>query len=149
MASQREEELMTPEIRRKALSTAAKAAMAMSLGCAPEPPHVTSTPTATSDPAKPSAGESCDAYLAELRVLKFDDLTQAERDASVLEAFADVPARKSPRTAACCAEELGRDGANAKRRFACCSALGNQVPAAVIHAGACTPWGPPWPPEMA
>jgi len=140
---------MTPEIRRRALLTAAKAAMAMSVGCAPEPPHVESTPVASTDSAKRAAGESCDAYLGDLRVSKLDELTQAERDAAMLEAFTDVPSRKSPRTLACCAEELGRDGAQAKRRFACCSALGTQVPAAVIHTGACTPWGPPWPPEMA
>ncbi|MCX5745531.1 MAG: hypothetical protein NT062_23895, partial [Proteobacteria bacterium] len=60
------------------------------------------------------------------------------------EPFADPSARTSPRTHECCKEELDHDGAQAKHRWACCTVFAqNEQPFA------CTPWGPPCPPEMA
>ena len=61
-------------------------------------------------------------------------------------AFADVGARTAPRTQACCTEELVKHGSGATARFECCSALGD-LPAGA-RGSACTPWGPPCPPEM-
>ena len=63
------------------------------------------------------------------------------------EVFADVAARQSAHTQACCAEVLADpDAASKPHRWECCSALasvGTQQPFA------CTPWGPPCPPAMA
>jgi hypothetical protein len=61
-------------------------------------------------------------------------------------AFADPAARTAARTVACCTEVLAHDGTQADARWPCCSAL-------AVTTGeqpmACTPWGPPCPPEMA
>ncbi len=145
---------MTPEVRRKALATAAKTAMVMTFGCSPPPPHPEAATTTASAKAEAPAA-SCTAYLAGLQVVDFEKLapddplrSDREKGRGVYEAFADRAARSNPRTQQCCTEALTGKGAQAPQRFACCSVLdmAHQPPAIQM---ACTPWGPPWPPEMA
>ena len=139
---------MTPEIRRAALRMAAKTALILSLnGCgggAATPPPVAN---ATGD-QPPAPAASCEQHLSSLAVVKRDALAPddplAKRN-DVYGAFADIVARTSARTQQCCHEELDKQGARAAHRWACCSALGPTDGTGI----ACTPWGPPCPPEMA
>jgi hypothetical protein len=57
--------------------------------------------------------------------------------------FKDPAARTAAQTVSCCQEALGAQGASSKHRWECCSALDDKADRA-----ACTPWGPPCPPEM-
>ncbi len=141
---------MTPEVRRTALRAAAKAALVVSIGCgggsktAP-PSNIGGTgPT----PPAPVAG-SCDEHLASLArgkpaALAPDDPVKARPDLYG-EVFTDRAAREDARTQSCCAESLGDGAAESKYRWECCSAIADSMDK---HHLACTPWGPPCPPEM-
>ncbi len=137
---------MKPEIRRAALRAAAKAALVMTIGCSGgkgSPPPSSTTP----DPVPVAAGASCADHLGGLATAKPEALAADDPLRSrgeVYGAFADVAARQSARTQECCAEALERDGSSAAQRWECCSAL-----PATAQAMACTPWGPPCPPQMA
>ena len=136
---------MTPQTRRAALRMAAKAAMVLTVGCsggqhATPPPSNTATPTG-------SAPVACKPYLAGLAQshvadLPADDPLHGKPD--IYGAFTDIAARQSAQTQQCCADELNA-GVESAYRWACCSALGHAPP---NHLAACTPWGPPCPPEM-
>lgn len=144
---------MTPEIRRAALRAAAKTALVVSLGCSgsskgPQPTPTNVAPAPATEPAKTEP--ACDEYLASLATVKSrEQLAEGDplRDKpEVYAAFSDVALRESPKTKECCTAALVRDGAGAKQRFECCSALGDVPDGATPSA--CTPWGPPCPPEM-
>jgi hypothetical protein len=139
---------MRPEIRRAALRAAAKAALVMSIGCSSGPGSPAPSNTTTTQGPQPAA-TSCAAHLDALAVVKpeelaADDPLHARMD--VYGAFADRAARDSARTQACCEETMIADGSNAAHRWQCCSALAS-LPAGA-EPSACTPWGPPCPPEM-
>ena len=139
---------MTPEIRRAALRMAAKTAFVASIGCSGgQAPR----PTSNIAPANGSAVADCATYLGGLASVDMDGVhTLASTDPlhdkpGVYGAFVDLTVRGSARTHECCNEELAK-GAGAPHRWACCSAVDNVVPAG--GGAACTPWGPPCPPEM-
>ena len=135
---------MTPEIRRAALRMAAKAALILSVGCGSSPPPA---PVQNTTPATP-VEEACEPYLGKLAVVQREDLAADDplrQRNDVYGAFADAVARQSARTQQCCHEELDAKHAQAPHRWACCSA----VAPGTEHGTACTPWGPPCPPEMA
>ena len=143
---------MTPEIRRAALRMAAKTALVMSIGCSSgtktAPPPSNADHSGSSAPA--TSAQPCPEYLGSLATaqrgqLKPDDPLHGKFD--VYAAFADVAVRSAPQTQTCCTEELVKHGSGAAARFECCSALGH-VPEGAERS-ACTPWGPPCPPEMA
>ena len=146
---------MSPEVRKAALRAAAKVAIVFSLGGCGAPAASTPTPAPPPDrgggatQAPPPASVPCGTYL--------DGLALAANSAALPEndplhgrpdvygqPFADQTARSAPRTQECCTAELTADGANAAHRWSCCSA----VPETHAVVMACTPWGPPCPPEM-
>jgi hypothetical protein len=137
---------MTPEIRRAALRMAAKTALILSVGCGGSPPPA---PVQNTTPAVPApVVEACEPYLGKLAVVKREELADDDplrQRNDVYGAFADAVARQSARTQQCCQEELDAKRAQAAHRWACCSAL----PQGAQNGAACTPWGPPCPPEMA
>jgi hypothetical protein len=141
---------MTPEIRRVALRAAAKAALVVSLaGCSggtrsPAPPPANTTGRA----ADPITELACPAYLDGLATTTREALAKDDplkKQVGVYGAFADVAARGSAKTKDCCTQDLKANGSSSKHRWACCSALGKPHD----NGAACTPWGPPCPPEMA
>ena len=135
---------MTPEIRRAALLVAAKATMIASLGCSGG-----RTPAPAAEPAPAAPPVSCAEHLGALATAKPDQLPASDPlhgRANVYGAFTDVDARGSARTLECCDEELTRDGSGAAHRWECCSALPESKADALMIA--CTPWGPPCPPEL-
>ena len=140
---------MTPEIRRAALRIAAKTALVVTIGCSGSGSSTTTSPSnvATGSAAQPVA---CDPHLSGLATVEKDNLASSdplrERMDVYGKVFADITARTSARTQECCTEELVTSGSSAKHRWECCSALGD-VPAGA-EPSACTPWGPPCPPEM-
>ena len=93
------------------------------------------------------SADDCAAYLDSLATIRgsgglaAEDPLRARTD--VYGAFRDRAAREAPRTQACCRQEIEARGADAPHRFECCSALQDETLSA-----ACTPWGPPCPPEM-
>ncbi|HEY4182228.1 MAG TPA: hypothetical protein VGM90_35535 [Kofleriaceae bacterium] len=140
---------MKLETRRAALRMAAKVALvATTASCSGAPPRVEPSvqPTATEAAAKDTP-ETCTAYLD---TLAMTDLGQPLPESDPLHgrnnvygAFVDVAARSAPRTQDCCSGELDSDRGQSKHRWACCSAL-----PAERQTIACSPWGPPVPPEM-
>ncbi|CAN5801391.1 hypothetical protein BH11MYX2_BH11MYX2_08110 [soil metagenome] len=145
---------MTPEVRRAALRMAAKVALvATTTGCWTEPTHPgPAQPTARQDTH--ASADTCETYLDKLGSvarapmststgpMEADDPLYNRND--VYGAFADVAARSAPRTQSCCSDEIAQGGSG-KHRWECCSA----VPASTgVNRIACTPWGPPSPPEM-
>lgn len=143
---------MTPEIRRAAVRAAAKVALVATLGCSGgqrQPPQNTEP-----GPAVPRAAPDCDEHLDKLEVVGLGKLADDDplKNANAFEAFKDIAARTTPRTTECCTQQLVAHGSSAKQRFACCSALDAAgIPGGVpegAEASACTPWGPPCPPEM-
>jgi hypothetical protein len=99
--------------------------------------------------ARMRAAASCVAHLDTLPKVKPNDLAandplKAKR--GVYGAFANVKDREAARTQSCCGEEMTAFGSSAKHRWECCSAL-PALPADAEQS-ACTPWGPPCPPEM-
>ncbi len=91
----------------------------------------------------------CDQYLGSLATAKLGELKDGDplKDKpGVYGAFADIKARGAARTTTCCTDELKMHGSSSKFRWECCSALGTEPEGA--EAAACTPWGPPCPPEM-
>lgn len=139
---------MRSETRRAALRAAAKVAIVVSLGCGPPraEPVVTRPPETTAEPA---STPTCAEHLAGLEVVSTDGLPEGDplrEEPNAYEAFVDVGARTDARTLECCTEGLVASGSGAPHRFACCSALGD-VPEGADPT-ACTPWGPPCPPEL-
>jgi hypothetical protein len=139
---------MRPDIRRAALRAAAKTALVVSFGCSSSPPRPPPSNTVPADgtAARPAA-TSCAEYLAGLATGTREELAAGDPlhdRTDVFQVFTDVTARRSPRTRECCTEALEHDGAQAKPRWACCSALPDNA-----QPPACTPWGPPCPPAMA
>jgi len=138
---------VTPEIRKAALRAAAKAAVVgMLAGCGGSEPKP-AAPSNVARPEKPAASIDCATWLADLKTVKQDELPAGdplkEKSDVYGAVFADRAARESPETQKCCTEELTANSAGSKLRWECCSAL------VVDPAGAaCTPWGPPCPPEM-
>lgn len=133
---------MTTDVRRTALRAAAKCAIIVTLGCGGR------TAPAQPEPDVPPVAEpSCAEYLASLETV--DQVPEGDPlhgQLDVYGAFADVEARSSARTRECCTEQLVAGGSGAAQRWECCSALGD-VPEGA-EPSACTPWGPPCPPEM-
>jgi hypothetical protein len=138
---------MTPEIRRAALRIAAKTALVVTIGCSGSSSSTKATP---SNAAPAGAPIACDAHLSGLATVEKGELAAndpvRERPDVYGKVFADVEARGSARTKECCTEELVTSGSSAKHRWECCTAL-DGVPAGATPS-ACTPWGPPCPPEM-
>ena len=138
---------MTPEVRRAALRAAAKTAFVATLvGCSGASKPATEAPPSNAAPPAAAAPVSCAAHLDGLATAKPKDLPASDplhgRN-DVFGAFTDVAARSAARTVECCKETLEKDGAQAKHRWECCSTFAiNEQPFA------CTPWGPPCPPEM-
>ncbi len=96
-----------------------------------------------------AAATACIKSLDKLAVVKIEDLAPTDPLKSrqgIYGAFGDPIARALPATQTCCNEEMIVFGSSAKHRWACCSAL-PALPADAAPS-ACTPWGPPCPPEM-
>ena len=151
---------MTPEIRRAALRIAAKAALVATVGCGPADtiPIANTTPPIADAP-------SCPAYLGQLaQYTDREDYAKLAPDDPIVARlgkgletyaiFADPHQRAAPRTQACCSEALGT---SSTFRGACCSARDDGAPHdhGAYFGGvtdeekmACSPWGPPCPPEM-
>jgi hypothetical protein len=143
---------MTPQekatIRRAAVRMAAKTAAFVvtvgAIGCSgggkAAPSNVDKTTGGT-------AG-ACEPYLAGLATAKPEALPEGDElktKPGVYGAFQDPAARSAPQTLSCCNADLKAHGAASKHRWACCSAVEGKPDAEVM---ACTPWGPPCPPEM-
>lgn len=143
---------MSPEVRRAALRTAAKATFIVSVGCSNVPPPAAPAEPATAPVTAPvtvttTAPATCGEYLDGLARVDHNGLAASDplrERADVYGAFVDVTARSSERTQQCCLEELQRDSSGAAHRWACCSALAPQS----NIGSACSPWGPPCPPEL-
>lgn len=137
---------MTPEIRRAALRIAAKTALVVTIGCSGGGSATKTAPPANTG-GTPAPVVACDAHLAGLAKTDRDKLAAddplKERMDVYGQVFADVGERTSARTQECCHEELTANGASSALRWECCSALPRGS-----EAMACTPWGPPCPPEM-
>ena len=141
---------MTPEIRKAALRIAAKTALVVvTVGCSGGGSSTKSTPpTNTGGASASGAVVACDAHLGALALVDSKDQLAAgdplkERMDVYGKVFANAEERNAPRTQECCTQELATNGAGSKLRWECCSALPAQADPA-----ACTPWGPPCPPEM-
>ncbi|MBL9012762.1 MAG: hypothetical protein JNL83_01210 [Myxococcales bacterium] len=137
---------MTPEIRRAALRIAAKTALVVTIGCSGGSSSTKATPPANTG-GTAAAVVACDVHLGGLTTIEKDKLAAddplKERMDVYGKVFANVADRTAPRTQECCNEQLAADGASSAQRWECCSAL-----PANSQAMACTPWGPPCPPEM-
>lgn len=138
---------MTPEIRKAALRIAAKTALVMTIGCSGGGSSTKATPPANTGGSGATAVVACDAYLGGLATVEKDKLPAGdplkERMDVYGNVFANVAERTAARTKECCTEELAAHSSSSKLRWECCSALD-----ANSNAMACTPWGPPCPPEM-
>jgi hypothetical protein len=136
---------MKLEVRRAALRAAFKTALVMTVGCAGSAHPATENTGGSAAEAGSAAAPSCGTYLDGLATAKPVDLPDGDPlkgRMDVFGAFTDPAARVAARTQECCTKELDTVDANTPHRWACCSALDNK-------SGACTPWGPPCPPEMA
>lgn len=146
---------MTPEIRRKALRMAAKTAFVMSIGTSAGIAGGCSG-GATSGPAPSNVAvqpveQPCPQYLDALEAVDMGDLPATDPlhgQLGYYGAFKDVAMRAAPHTQQCCKDELTTAGSSAKHRWACCSAIAKGEMPAEVRGSACTPWGPPVPPEM-
>ena len=138
---------MTPEIRKAALRIAAKTALITAIGCSGGGSSTKATPPANAGGSAAAAVVACDAYLGSLATVEKDKLAADDPLKGRMDVygkvFANVAERSAPRTTECCNEELATNGASSKPRWECCSALEPNT-----QAMACTPWGPPCPPEM-
>lgn len=138
---------MTPEIRKAALRIAAKAALVVTVGCSGGGSSAKTTPPANAGGNAEAPVVACDAYLGGLATVEKDKLASddplKQRMDVYGKVFANVAERSAPRTTECCNEELAAHGSSSKLRWECCSALDPNA-----QAMACTPWGPPCPPEM-
>ncbi len=148
---------MSPEVRRAALLAAAKTTFIVSLGCSsnlrPSSPAAPSAaPEATPESTVTAKVLPCGQHLDALATAQPEQLPASDPlhdRPGVYGAFTDIAARGSERTRECCSEELTRDDSGAAHRWACCSALSDangNTPNA--PGAACTPWGPPCPPEL-
>jgi hypothetical protein len=138
---------MTPEIRKAAVRAAAKAALVtMLVGCGGSDTKPVAGPSNTASGAPMAASVDCATHLGALAAVPQGELAAGDpakdRNDVYGKVFSDRAARESAETQKCCTEELTKSGAGSKLRWECCSAL----PA--DPSGACTPWGPPCPPEM-
>lgn len=141
---------MTPEIRKAALRIAAKTALVVTMGCSGGGSSAKATPPTNTGGTASAVVVACDAHLGGLAKIQKDQLAaddplKARMDVYG-EVFANVGERTAPRTQECCTEELVKHGTGSKFRWECCSALAD-VPQGA-EPSACTPWGPPCPPEM-
>lgn len=138
---------MTPEIRKAALRIAAKTALVVTIGCSGGSSSTKATPPTNTGGSAAAAVVACDAHLAGLATIEKDKLAADDPLKGRMDVygkvFASVADRTSPRTQECCNEELTTNGTNSKLRWECCSAVEPNT-----QAMACTPWGPPCPPEM-
>lgn len=151
---------MSPEVRRAALLAAAKTTFIVSLGCSSNlqpsspaaPPPASTASSATPDAPVAAPVLPCAQHLDGLATANPEQLPASDPlhdRLGVYGAFTDIAARNSERTRECCTEELTRDHGGAAHRWACCSALSDadgNTPS--IQGSACTPWGPPCPPEL-
>ena len=137
---------MTPEIRKAALRIAAKTALVVTMGCSGGGSSAKTTPPANTG-GTTAAVVACDAHLGGLATIDKDQLAADDPLKARMDVygkvFANVADRTAPRTTECCTEELTTNGSSSKLRWECCSALEPNA-----QAAACTPWGPPCPPEM-
>jgi hypothetical protein len=138
---------MTPEIRKAALRIAAKTALVVTIGCSGGGSSTKATPPANTGGTAGAAVVACDAHLGALATIEKDKLAADDPLKARMDVygkvFANVGERTSPRTQECCTEHLDKGGSSSALRWECCSALPETA-----SPSACTPWGPPCPPEM-
>jgi hypothetical protein len=148
---------MTPPdketIRRAAVRMAAKtAALALTVGCSGGGKSVPSNtdPGPGTGPAQNNAQTACTTHLGGLATAKPNELPDGDPykgKPGIYGAFKDPAARALQQTISCCNDDLKAHGASSKHRWECCAVL-ESTPPADGDTSACTPWGPPCPPEM-
>jgi hypothetical protein len=110
--------------------------------------RIADSKTARDTAAKMMAALPCVKHLATLPTVLADQLPAGDplRGKVMIAAFTRPADRAAPKTQQCCVETLVAYDAAAPFQSECCSAMTKPWPDAVRTA--CTPWGPPCPPEM-